>query len=56
MQKATKRNLLLVCEGVVARLTVEGRDPEDYHVLGIARELHRSTWDDARKMNRWINR
>ena len=37
-------------------LESEGLNPEDYHRLGIVRELNRgnTTWEDARKMNRWI--
>lgn len=42
--------------GVWARLIAEGRNPDDYHNLGIVRELMRgnTTWEDARIMNRWI--
>lgn len=37
-------------------LYAEGRNPEDYHCLGIVRELNRgnTTWESARVMNRWL--
>lgn len=39
------------------RLESEGLNPEDYHCLGIVRELNRgnTTWESARVMNRWID-
>lgn len=38
------------------RLEEEGLNPEDYHNLGIARDLVREVdWADALVMNKWIN-
>lgn len=36
-------------------LRPEGLDPENYHTLGMVREVGRSDWATARKLNRHIN-